>query len=75
MNINMKRMLSPIMELCYKTGMLSPPRLARNHPDFAKNHPVLQSMCVSRQGLPPDSQKDKRLQMCKAGRGFFLICR
>lgn len=59
MNINMKRMLSPIMELCYKTGMLSPPRLACDHPDFAKNHPVLQSVCVSRRELPPDSQRQE----------------
>lgn len=73
MNINMKRMLSPIMELCYKTGMLSPPRLAHNHPDFAKNHPVLQSM--SHDGNCLLTHKDKRPQMCKAGRGVFLICR
>lgn len=47
------------MELCYKTGMLSPPRLARDHPDFAKNHPVLQSACVSQRELPPDSQRQE----------------
>lgn len=47
------------MELCYKTGMLSPPRLACYHPDFAKNHPVLQSVCVSRRELPPDSQRQE----------------
>lgn len=46
------------MELCYKTGMLSPPRLACDHLDFAKN-PVLQSVCVSRRELPPDSQRQE----------------
>lgn len=41
----MKRILYPIMALCYNNGMLSPPDLAYFPPDLANNISV--SQCVS----------------------------
>lgn len=45
--INMKRILNPIMALCYNNGMLSPPNLACSPLDRANNNPVPQCVRVA----------------------------
>lgn len=42
--INMKRILYPIMALCYNNGMLSPPNLARCPLDHANDYPQLRTV-------------------------------
>lgn len=45
--INMKRILNPIMALCYNNGMLVPPNLAGCPLDHANNNPVPQCVRVA----------------------------
>lgn len=43
----MKRILYPIMALCYNNGMLSPPNLAYFPPELANNYSVPQRVSVT----------------------------
>lgn len=62
----MKRILYPIMALCYNNGMLSPPDLAPSLPDLAKNYSVPQCKC---------HQGDSLLRLKESGSECFELGR